>query len=388
MIQEARVPATVVQDWVSATTGSAASPASLTVNLGVTATAGNTLLVAVTSDATVSTPTGYTSLVSSIHNAGCYLFGKVSAGSETGVTVTPAVAASTSVAIAEIGGLSGATIANQLDQTVSNGTSTGQNTRSTGTTGTTSQADEYAVAVWGYTASVTVADFTAGGDSKWISQSNSFVEKVDVGTTKTSGTNVGVCVGVLALAATGTVESTAALLNTRSVPAESLAATFKVAAGGSTVNGTASVAGAGAVSANTVQRATATTAGAGAISAAVLLRAGASQAGAGTVAATSTYRTTASVAGTGTVAASVVQRAGSSATATGAVSATAGPGATSGTASVTGVGSTLASALVVVRGTASVAGAGQVTAAAGARFTLRSYTGTTSRPFAGITTRA
>jgi hypothetical protein len=224
------VPATVVQDWVAATTGSAASPASASVNLGATATAGNTLLVAVTSDATVSTPPGYAPLASSIHNAGCYLFGKVAAGSETGVTVTPSVAASTSVAIAELGGLSGATIANRLDQAVGNGSGTGQNTRSTGTTGTTAQADEYAVAVWGYSASVAVADFTAGGGGKWVGESNGFVEKVDAGTTKTAGTNVGVCVAVLALAAVGTAESTATLLNSRSVPAESLIATFKVAA--------------------------------------------------------------------------------------------------------------------------------------------------------------
>lgn len=227
------MPATAVQDWVSADTGTTAGPTTVTVNLGVTATASNVLLVAVNSDATVNTPAGYTSLVSSIHNAGCYLFGKVAAGSETGVTVTPTVAASTCVAIAEIGGLLAAVIASILDKTASGGSSTGANTRSTGTTAGTVQADEYAVAVWGYSATVGaggVPNFITGGSNKWSGQTNSFVEKVDAGTTKTSGTNVGLCIAVKDLGSTGTVESTATAISTDTPPAESIVATFKVAA--------------------------------------------------------------------------------------------------------------------------------------------------------------
>lgn len=231
--------ATVVQDWVSATTGSAASPSNVSVLLGgsgTPATADNTLIVAVNSDATVGTPAGYTPIVSSIHNAGCYLFAKIAAGGETGVTVTPAVAASTSVAIAEFGNLTGATIAARVDATASGGSSTGQNTRSTGTTGGTVQADELAVAVWGYSASTAPTDFAAGGGNKWVSQTNSFTEKIDTGTTKTSGTNVGLCVAVKDLSATGTVESTGTLLNANSVPGESLIATFKASAGSTPVS--------------------------------------------------------------------------------------------------------------------------------------------------------
>lgn len=230
------MPATVVQDWASATTGTTASPANATVQLsgtGTPATAGNLLLVAVNSDATVATPSGYTLIASSIHNAGCYLYGKVAAGGETGVTVTPNVAASTSVAIAEIGNLSGATVANILDKTASNGTGTGQNTRSTGTTAGTVQADEYAVAVWGYSANTASfpADFGSGGNNKWSAQTNSFTEKIDVGTTKSSATNVGLCIAVKDLSSTGTVESTATVINSNSIPAESLLATFKALSG-------------------------------------------------------------------------------------------------------------------------------------------------------------
>lgn len=223
------MPATAVQDWVATTTGTTASPTSASVSLGVTATANNVLLVAVNSDATVNTPAGYTSLVSSIHNAGCYLFGKVAAGSETGVTVTPTVAASTCVGIAEIGGLLAAVIASIIDKTASGGSAATTTTRSTGTTAGTVQADEYAVAVWGYTDG-NVA-FPSGGSNKWSGQTNSFVEKIDVGTTKASGTNVGLCIAVKDLGSTGTVESTAST-SPATTAGESLVATFKVAAAG------------------------------------------------------------------------------------------------------------------------------------------------------------
>lgn len=223
------MPATVVQDWVSVDTGDTASPTSATVDLGVAATAGNTLLVAVNADFTVSAPSGYTQLASSVHNAGCYLFGKIAAGGETGVTVTPDSAVSMGVAIAEIGGLSGATITDQLDQVATGGSSSGATTRSTGTTGTTAQDDEYAVAVWGYSAGQ--GTYAGGGGDKWSGQTNGFVEKLDVGSTKLTGTNAGLCVAAANLSAAGTVESTAST-GAVSTPAESMVATFKVAAGG------------------------------------------------------------------------------------------------------------------------------------------------------------
>jgi len=227
------VPATAVQDWTSTTT-TTTTPATCTLTFGSAATAGTTLLVAVNSDATVGTPSGYTSLVSSIHNAGCYLFGKVAAGGETSVTVTPSVSASTCVAMAEIGNLSGAAIANRLDVSTSNGAASAAFTWSTGTTGTTAQADEYAVAVWGYSAAVgTGSDFTTGGGNKWINQTNGFTEKLDVGTTKAVNTNVGLCIAVKDLSSTGTVESTVTELNSQATPAETLIATFKASAAAS-----------------------------------------------------------------------------------------------------------------------------------------------------------
>jgi len=213
----------VVQDWVFADTADT-TPASVSVNLGLAATAGTTLLVAVNSDATVNTPSGWTLVVSSIHFAGCYLFAKIAAGGETGVTATPTSSASTCVGIAEVSGFVGANVAAQTDQTVSNGSSSGASTRSTGTTAATQQNDEYAVAVWGYSSSQTI--YASGGANKWTGQTNSFVEKGDQGTVKASGTNVGLCVAVKILTATGAVESTASTAPD-APPSESLAATFR-----------------------------------------------------------------------------------------------------------------------------------------------------------------
>lgn len=222
--------ATIVQAWTFATSG-AGTPATQSVNLpGGAATAGNTLLVAATGDATIATPSGYTSVQSSVHNAGMYLFAKIADGSETGVTVTPSVSAAVCVGIAEIGNLTGALITDRIDQTATNGTSSGVASRSTGTTGTTAQNDEYAVALIGYSASQVV--LPNGGSNQLASFSNSFAEVSggDVGTTKGTGTNVGLCVATKDLSATGTVETTGTYATIVS-STEALVATFKVAAG-------------------------------------------------------------------------------------------------------------------------------------------------------------
>lgn len=220
---------TVVQDWVTNDTGSNTSPANVSVSLGATATALNTLLVVVNSDATVATPSGYTLIESSIHNAGCYIFGKISNGSETGVTITPNVNASTCVAMAEFSGMTGASIASQVDQTASNGSASIVGTRSTGTTSATTQNDEYVLGIWGYTADQAI--FAGGGGNKWLSQTNSFVEKVDIGTTKSTGTNVGICLASIIFSTTGAAESTAT--STLATAAESMIVTFKVTVGAS-----------------------------------------------------------------------------------------------------------------------------------------------------------
>jgi len=123
--------------------------------------------------------------------------------------------------------LTGTLITDRLDKKLrANGSSSGSNTRSTGTTATTSQATELAVALLGYSAN-------AGCSTQWRQTTpgpaltNSFTETLDVGTTKASGTNVGLLVAVRDLSATGAIETTGTMSASVIAQAESLVATFQ-----------------------------------------------------------------------------------------------------------------------------------------------------------------
>lgn len=193
------------------------------------------------------------------------------------------------------------------------------------------------------------------------------------------------------------------------------------AGGGSTVNGTATLTGAGGLTAGVRQQATAAATGAGSLSAVVAQRATGVLTGSATLSAAVTQRAGSSPSGAGTLTPLAVQRvgailsaAGTLATAatiaapaslTGAGSLTAGSGsvvtgtativATSALAAVSrqAVGATLAgaatlTATAVQAATASLAGTAGLTATVGAgRITPRPDTGTTTRPNAGITAR-
>jgi hypothetical protein len=69
-----------------------------------TPTSGNLLVLTANSDATVSTPSGWTAGPSVIDGNGAYIFYKVSAGTESTVTVTPGSSANTSMTVAEYSG--------------------------------------------------------------------------------------------------------------------------------------------------------------------------------------------------------------------------------------------------------------------------------------------
>jgi hypothetical protein len=170
------------------------------------------------------------------------------------------------------------------------------------------------------------------------------------------------------------------------------------AGGPSTINGTATLAGAGAVTATATQGAGATPTGAGALTATATQNAGASLAGAGSLAATGqvivpgsatltgagtltaaaagAVQGTATLAGAGVLTAVVTQIVTATPTGAGAVSATVRQGAS---ASPTGAGALTAS--VVQQATATLAGAGTLTANAGG-----SATGTASPTGAGVLT--
>lgn len=176
------------------------TPTSLSATLPGTPTSGNTLILIVSSDATVSTPAGWTVDKSQINNNGHYLFRKTSAGTETSVTVNPTVGASTSWNYMEYSGMH----ASPLAVTTSAGSGTGISSLATGTTGTSSGATGgIAIASWGQSiiasgATATTDSYTAG-----------FVELHDTCTTKASGTNVTCATATVAVAADGTFTSTA-----------------------------------------------------------------------------------------------------------------------------------------------------------------------------------
>lgn len=143
-------PLVVVPTFVQgavADTGST-EPASLDVVLSSAATAGNLIVVAGNSDATLTGFSGSSVAASAINAQGCYLFYKVAAGGETTLTITPSVARPIALVAAEY---SGVVTSSPADQTV---TATGAGSTTTGpvsagTTGTTVQASELVLAVTG-----------------------------------------------------------------------------------------------------------------------------------------------------------------------------------------------------------------------------------------------
>jgi hypothetical protein len=122
-------------------------PASLDVVLGAGATAGNLIVIAANSDATLTPPAGFATAASAVSAQGCYCFWKIAAGGETTLTVTPSVGRPMALVAAEYSGIA----VSPVDQTASN-SATGSSTAgpvSAGTTGTTLQAVELAIAVTG-----------------------------------------------------------------------------------------------------------------------------------------------------------------------------------------------------------------------------------------------
>jgi hypothetical protein len=85
----------------------AASVTTLSIGSGdgwATPTSGNLLVVTANSDATVSTPSGWTAGPSVVDGNGAYIFYKISAGTESTVTITPGASANTAMTVAEYSG--------------------------------------------------------------------------------------------------------------------------------------------------------------------------------------------------------------------------------------------------------------------------------------------
>jgi hypothetical protein len=171
---------------------SGASVASLAVTLDAPPTAGNLLVACCNSDATVSTPAGFTLAVSAVLASGLYIFYRVAQnGDGSTVTFTPSVSDSVAAGVLEYSGLLTASV---LDQTASNATNSGT-TITTGTTGATSQAAELAIAVAGphsVGAPWTLSSWSAGytsqiteGDALGLDNAGCFIADQVLGATGT-----------------------------------------------------------------------------------------------------------------------------------------------------------------------------------------------------------
>lgn len=215
---------TVVQAWATATTGTSTVLTSLTCTWGATPTNGNLLLAFAGTDSVMATPSGWTVLDSTVASQGAYLWGRI-ASSEPGSFAAASSGGGAfrgAVAFAEYSGQLAGAIASVLDaHTTASRVGGSISAMSTGTTGTTAQADELAVACWNA--------HTSGGSTNWSGQTNGFTEVADDTSTAAAGIRDGVCVAVLDLHATQTVECTAT--PSLSTEAGVIIATFKAAAG-------------------------------------------------------------------------------------------------------------------------------------------------------------
>jgi hypothetical protein len=190
---------TIVQQ-TAGNTGAAADVPPFDASLTAPATAGNQILLAVASDATVATPSGFSLVKDRVNVNGLYLWAKIAAGGEQNISTTPGGTVASAWWVCETNGLALPAL-----QTASTDTSpAGAGTGSTATTAATSGATNgLAVAVFGSTS-------TSGATRSASSMTNSFVEQADSCTT-TAGNNLQIAVGFLTPSADGTFESTVTL---------------------------------------------------------------------------------------------------------------------------------------------------------------------------------
>jgi hypothetical protein len=195
--------------------------ASQSATLSTPATAGHLLVACANSDATLTTPSGFTLAASAINAQGGYLWYKIASGGEATVTTTPSVSDVVAMAVVEYGGVVGVS---PLDVTVTNTVSSGgPTTGSPGTTAATAQAVELLVAMVG------PHSFAAASPPSSPAWSNSFTDRAGGATAfATASQNAALFVADLTTSATGTYTTTATWTNASSDYGAILAA-FKMA---------------------------------------------------------------------------------------------------------------------------------------------------------------
>lgn len=178
---------------------SGSAVASLNVVLDAPPTAGNLLVACCNSDATVSTPSGFTLAVSAVGGQGLYIFYRVAqAGDSATVTFAPSVSDSVAAGVIEYSGI---VSSSPLDQTASNTTGGNPTSIATGTTGTTAQASELVVVVVGP---------HAGNNHPWVlsSWSAGYTSQIEEPEGLNGAASSACHIGDRVVAATGTYSAT------------------------------------------------------------------------------------------------------------------------------------------------------------------------------------
>jgi hypothetical protein len=191
---------------------------------------GRHILAGIVADAqTITAPAGWaTDLSGTIGTLNFYLFRKHAVDGETSWTFTASGACAMAWWAREVMGI---TEPATRDVAQSASSAAGGTTQSSGTTGTTTQANTLALTLFGW-------QLPAGATATTTGYTNSFTEVADVQTSKAAGNNAGLAVAEKMLAATGTVESTATW-DTSTAARYGTAVTYKV--GGQIVTDTFAV---------------------------------------------------------------------------------------------------------------------------------------------------
>jgi hypothetical protein len=185
-----------------------------TVSFSSAPTSGHLLILIANCDSTITTPSGWTSQVSLVNNCQSTIYSKISAGTETSVTVTIGASTDMVMAIYEF------TTYTAIDKTVT--ASFGNTTSFTiGPTATTTAANELLVAVVGIAIS-------GSAPGPFISWSNGFVQDIYIFNTAASvGAKQSLAVAFQQVTSTGAYSTTVVWTNASSSSENGLIATFK-----------------------------------------------------------------------------------------------------------------------------------------------------------------
>jgi hypothetical protein len=201
----------LVQGWTTATTGGTTDTSLTSTAFDFSPSSGNTLLMAVTSTNTVSTPSGWTLVEQRTGTSlATYLFRRDAAGAATAFTVTPTVASAMAVSTAEYEGI---LVSSPVDDT---GGATGTTTLASLGVDTTHPASLIVGAAGGVGTSV----------NGWNNPSSGFFERIDIYTTRTSGDDVNLSVISYRTTDSGTYSTS--VTNTNATEVNGVIAAFRL----------------------------------------------------------------------------------------------------------------------------------------------------------------